>query len=343
MKVSRRRGISGILSGAILFGIIFTTGATYFTSVQTSARLVHDNSIESIRAAGESKEEAFSVLGLLDNGNFILSNITNDGNSAMRIMEIFVINPNGTLVNHMNTDPLPATINAADSHLINTTVPYDNGTYRIRVVSARGNVALGQYPIPTLPLAEISEQLIENITISVTTKAIGKLLIDFESFQFCRPDIQDCTEASSDWGPGWRVDKSNEYLFRIKIRNTTNRTIFFEKNSAILMLQAQEAGGGNLPSDLYIKDPPVLGDDDGAPYTNWTFALPPDDAYHWLYIGADNVGGDMLQNLPQAGIYTVNLIIFGYWDGNGSGAYEVGIDADPYSQNIPFQGMLIDP
>jgi len=200
MKVSRRRGISGILSGAILFGIIFTTGATYFTSVQTSARLVHDNSIESIRAAGESKEEAFSVLGLLDNGNFILSNITNDGNSAMRIMEIFVINPNGTLVNHMNTDPLPATINAADSHLINTTVPYDNGTYRIRVVSARGNVALGQYPIPTLPLAEISEQLIENITISVTTKAIGKLLIDFESFQFCRPDIQDCTEASSDWG-----------------------------------------------------------------------------------------------------------------------------------------------
>ena len=336
-----KKGISGIIGGAILFAILFGTGATYFTSIQSNSHLVQTTALDRIGSIRELRDETFKVDGELGANNFMIANITNEGGFTLRVAEMFIIAPNGSMMQHLSSSPLPVSINQGHSYPLNSTVKYDNGTWYFRVITERGGLETGQYPPPPVILSESSLQQIENISISITTKAIGKLLIDFETFQFCRPSTQDCTESSTDWGPGWKVDRSFNYLFRVKIQNTSNRTLFFEENSAILMLQAQDGGGGNLPSDIYIKDAPTAGDDDGSPYTNFGFILPADQQYYWLYIGAEDVGGDPLQDLPSVGIYTVGLILFGYWDENDNNTYEAGTDTDPYSQNIPFQGMLI--
>ena len=89
--------------------------------------------------------------------------------------------------------------------------------------------------------------------------------------------------------------------------------------------------------------PPTAGDDDGAPYTDYSFALPADDTYYWIYIGAEDPQKDTLQLFENCGIFVVNLILFGYFDANGNGTYEASIDTAPYSQNVPFQGMKILP
>jgi len=336
-KNTKNKAISGIISGAILFAILFTTGATYFSVVQQQNQLIQTSILERYDEVSKLRDEAVTVNVELDESNFMLANITNDGGFAVRIKETFVVAPNGTMVKHIDTSPLPATINMATFKVINSTTKYDTGTWFLTVVTARGSVATGQYPPRLLPIASAA---IEAIASNVTTAAIGNLLLDYASLEMCVPDDDDCEPSSSDWSKGWLIMKNEEILFRVKIRNTGNATYFLSEESVVSAVDISKSSGINAHT-FHLKEPPTVSDNDGIAYSpDFSIALLK-YSESYLYFGAKDNGGDDLQKISTEGLYTLILVIFGWEDVNDDGTYQSAIDNVPYAQSLPFQAVVV--
>ena len=194
----------------------------------------------------------------------------------------------------------------------------------------------------TVTIVPIVDQYSVN---SIIANNAGVIQMDFESFQHCEPLDEDtsCTPSGDGWNPGWAVQSGpqREYLFRINVTNFGEKNILLDEHTAIFLLRVQEAGGGNDPKDLYIlKDPTDSPEDeDGELYNpNFSKGLLLEQTVI-LYFGADQVGVENIERISVGGLYSVNLILFGYMDENDNGVYDVGVDIKPYSQNIPFQGL----
>ena len=166
--------------------------------------------------------------------------------------------------------------------------------------------------------------------------------MDFESFQQCKPAnvTTSCTPSGDGWDPGWSVQSGEEYLFRINVTNSGEKDILMDEHTTVLLLYVEQGGQGNMRTDFYIlKDPTdIPEDEDGDSYVpNFDKLLIVDQSIV-LYFGADDAGNDTIQSIGSSGLYSVNLILFGYMDENDNGGYDVGVDK-PYSQNLPFQGL----
>ena len=335
---TRNKAISGIIGGAILFAILFTTGATYFSVVQQQNQLMQTTILERYDDVSKLRDEAVTVNVELDESKFMLANVTNDGGFAVRIKELFVVAPNGTMVKHIDTSPLPITINMGTFKVINSTIKHDTGTWFITVVTARGSVATGQYPPRLLPIARAA---IEAIASNVTTAAIDNLLLDYASLEMCIPDEDNCEPSSSDWSKGWLIIKNEEILFRVKIRNTGNATYFLSEESVVSAVYIGKSASISA-NTFHLKEPPTVSDNDGIPYSpDFNIALLK-YSESYLYFGAKDSGGDDLQKISTVGLYTLILVIFGWEDVNNDGTYESAIDNVPYAQSLPFQAVVVE-
>lgn len=178
---------------------------------------------------------------------------------------------------------------------------------------------------------------ISSITSIIATNT-GILTMNFTSFQFCNPAPagDNCASNSSDWKPGWQVQDDTPYLWRVNVTNNGAYDIYLDTNTAILILQAQSGGGGNLPTTMFIKADSTTTNENPGAYTNYSKILQADKLYYTIYFGVTTAGGSMLQTIPDPGIYAVNLILFGFSDTNDDGFYD---STAPYSQNLPFQGL----
>ena len=252
----------------------------------------------------------------------------------MRILQIFVIAPNGTMVKHLYTAPLPVTINQGAFYPINTTIKYDNGTYRFRVLTERGSVGTGQYPPP--PLVNVDQ--IEAIASNVTTAAIGNLLINFSSLEHCVPISDSCHPTTGVWVAGWTVVKNDQLLFRLKVENKGNTTYFLSENTVLTGLGPMGIQSSLKAYPFHIKEPPN-GDNDGPPYSpNYGIAIA-GESEATIYFGSILTGGDPNNKFPSGGIFMLVFTLFAFEDVNQNGTYEAGIDTTPYAQTIPFQSV----
>ena len=125
----------------------------------------------------------------------------------------------------------------------------------------------------------------------------------------------------------------------MNVTNNGFEDIILEEFTALLVLRAQNAGGGNLPAVFYINGDSTPTVADGGVYTANSKILLGDGASTVVYFGAPSAGGsDLHSTHNDDAIYAANLLIFGYEDKNLNGITDDPPD-QPYSQNLPFQAL----
>lgn len=350
-KKSRKKGISGIIAGAIFFAILFTTGATYFSVVQQQNQLIQTTAIDRLELFRELRDEDLRVNVELDGSNFMISNVTNDGGLTVRIKEMFVVAPNGTMIKHLDSSPLPGTINIGRFLPINSTIKYDSGTWVLTVITERGSVATGEYPPPILPIAQ---QAIEAISAQITITAIGQTLINQSSLEFCYPETSDCT-VESGWQTTWRVNEQEKTEIRIQLRNMGDRDYCLNNNTVIYGIGPDRivAGGfeeveashffifGGMPTsnDENSDNPPAYSENQMRIENNASFVT--------IYFGADVQGSttasefDLDTDSGEEVIHIISLVLFAYAVDDGVSCSDAYTQGTPYAQAIPFQALII--
>ena len=164
--------------------------------------------------------------------------------------------------------------------------------------------------------------------------------MEFSSFQFCEPAVDNCRSDSSDWITAWDGKQSTKYIWRINIANIGPEDILLEETTSLFTLHAQTQGGGNLPRTFFIKAESTETNEDPGAYINYSKKLLKDGTPVMVYFGVNDNGSSVLQETRNSpGINAVFLLIFGYQDIDVSGTYNAG-DV-PYSQNLAYQGLRL--
>ncbi len=344
---SARKGISGIVAGMIFFGIIFSVLFTYNNVVLDTNQTVNEALDARISKDIAQQNEDFTIRTRNVTQNMIGFLVDNNGHEVINVVSAFVYEPSGAIADQsdgskavFSGSPLFFVRAGANSSAFNTTVAYTGGNYTVTVLTDKGNVQSAHYPAILITASEVGgyAEAIEG----VTTAAIGKLLMNFTSLQFCIPATENCEPSSSDWRRGWNVDTGDNHLFRIEVKNTASAS-YFLSNSTVIVSIGEFSGAASLGNTVFfIKKPPTVADDDGLAYTP-DFAISiPGESVAAIYFGATTPGGDALSSFTNNGIYVVVLALFAYEDVNDNGTYEPSIDTIPYGQSLPFQGILVN-
>ena len=172
-------------------------------------------------------------------------------------------------------------------------------------------------------------------------ESTGNIVMEFSSFEFCEPAVDDCRSNSSDWITAWDGKTSTEYIWRINIANIGPEDILLEQTTSLFMLHAQTQGGGNLPRVFFIKADSTPTNEDPGAYVDYSKIIPKDGTPVLLYFGVSTNGGSSLQDTHSAaGINAAFLLIFGHQDLDDSGTFNSG--DIPYSQNLAYQGLRLN-
>ena len=170
--------------------------------------------------------------------------------------------------------------------------------------------------------------------------AVGIIQMDFDTFEFCEPSASDCKNSTSNWVRAWEGDTSTKYIWRVNVTNSGLKDIFLDENTAILSLKGKSGGGGNINNAFFIKNPSTQTQEDGGAYNPNNSIVLPVNGTVVVYFGADGEGATALEATNnEAGIYAANMLFFGHEDTNGDSSCCTG--DDPYSQNLPFQALLL--
>lgn len=169
---------------------------------------------------------------------------------------------------------------------------------------------------------------------------VGNVIMEFSSFQFCEPAVQDCRSDSPDWTTAWDVNTNTEYIWRVNVANIGPEDILMEQSTSFLMLHAQTAGGGNMPRVFFIKAPSTTINEDPGAFVNFSQTILKDGTPVMLYFGVTSEGGTSLNSSHTSeGINAAFMLIFGYQDLDESGTLTGG--DIPYSQNLAYQGLRL--
>ncbi len=235
-RARERRGVAGIISGVILFFILFTVGTSYFIFVIESNQN-YDKALET-RASGiqaQLQENLQITTSDSVNGTLALS-VENVGGMAANVVSLFVTDPSGTLhqfgVNSTsNTAPaLPIPISPGqNTSTIDTKITIVSGNYSVKLLTQRGSAFEALYPPSTSTLASFA----------LSSGAIGDLYIEFDTYTAytitSHSSTSACPAASSTYSgdclqtstgnavPGFSIPVANfsgkDYAFSITLTN----------------------------------------------------------------------------------------------------------------------------
>ncbi len=170
---------------------------------------------------------------------------------------------------------------------------------------------------------------------------VGIISMNFTTFEACAPDTKDCTSDSSDWVRAWNLTKDTPHMFRLNVTNNGIVDIFLQEDSAIMGLYVKLAAGFEQAAWFIKADSTTTNEDPGA-YTDHSKTLTAGGNTEILYFGVKTPTNANIESTPDAlSIGAIFVVIFGHEDTNSNGSYDTTTD-QPYSQNLPFQGMLLE-
>jgi len=236
----RKKGVAGIIAATMLFAMIFTTGTAYFIFVNQNYQLQHIAASDKNQMEFDQSLEQFIVTGVLITGNKIGVRVNNTGSITIKIVSIFVSDNAGAI--YPPLDPLSVFVNSgAISSLIDTGVNYNvSRQYAIKVVSGRGNIESGQYPLPPTPEAQIA----------LIARGVGPVLTVFESFQWASysVNLNGLNLPTLSWNPGWSVPVTSKVIWRITVINHDTKDIYLDNRTVFIMLQILGSDTAHLKS-----------------------------------------------------------------------------------------------
>ena len=330
----RSKGIAGILGAVILFAMIFTTGATYFSFITLNQRNLETELLTANQIGNERLLERYTPVSLTVDptthlpaitGNIGI-NITNSSPLAVKIVAIIVTSSSGvSLFNGGQTTPsLPFYINPQKSlNLIDTGISPSSGIiYAIRVISGRGNIAQTTYP----ESASASQ-----VAISLISKGVGDIQMTFQSLKWATKDSLPLT-----WSDGSSISVTvNKVIWRVQITNHSAKDIYLSRDCVLSLLRS---GGGSNSVAFYIVN--GVNEQTGAltAFNSGQYILIPANLANLaqggtpitIYFSATTIGGTTHQNAPsQSDIW---LAMIGL-----TGTYTSGGSPDTYAQLVPFK------
>src|SRR3989454_2088591 len=173
----KRRAVSGILSGLLLFSMLFSVGTGYFMFV-ISGESQYSHALAN-RAAGLQSQlgESLTITPASGANNHLVFTATNVGGSPANITNAFVVDPSGVTSAYglgaggSNTVPaLPVGVTPQKtSASYDTGITIVPGTYTIKVITHRGNAYTATYPVP--PATSFAS-------------STGSLTVDLSSFRW---------------------------------------------------------------------------------------------------------------------------------------------------------------
>src|SRR2546428_8103051 len=173
---TKRREVSGFLSGLLLFSMIFSVGAGYFMFVINGESQYSQALANRTQGLQSKLVESLRITPASGASNHLVFTATNIGGTAANITDVFVLDPSG--VTHTSglgfggSHPPPALPGGVTPQ--KTSASYDTGItivpgpYTIKVITHRGNAYTATYPpVPTS-----------------FASATGSLTVDLSSFRW---------------------------------------------------------------------------------------------------------------------------------------------------------------
>jgi hypothetical protein len=178
-----RRGVAPALAALVLFGILFSVGATYFLTTVNQERAYQQAQSQYLQSQQQTQQSSSNLLvyGTIIS-NSLLSFYVNNTGSAVSIAAYWVLNgTNAGILQYNNHTTLPSVLPYAlgegKSALFSTNITASNilQTFVIRVVTTSGVVAVGAYPNGYLSTASLNSQI---------SAGLGSARITFTSFNW---------------------------------------------------------------------------------------------------------------------------------------------------------------
>ncbi len=323
-----RKGVSGLIAAILLFAMLFTTGAAYFVFTADTYFGLQDAARSALERDIERNSENLDVNTLKLADNDLGVSITNIGSVPVQVIEIMVINSNGSLVKDIQDPTLPITFNPDEltSTTIDTNYTIVTGShYSAKVITNRGTMISAIYPPSSLNIT--------NVVSSEISKAIGSVSMDTTTLQYSQ-------NGGSSWNDGWMVPGEVNTIWRVNVTNLVERDIYLSKYSSFLFIKIVSGGGGQLdPKVFYITTAadqtsyPDLDDPDFL--TEGGILLPANGAATViLYLKLNNPGSGSGTKLDTDSHYHTILELFGKYVSASSSEY--------YGQSLPFVGVLVE-
>ncbi len=336
LKLHKSRGISTIVGGIIFLVLLSGGFSAFFVALDVQKDTINTHREISKSVIEKTLEKFVISTGTNPIDNALEIQVENQGVNPVEITNIWIIN-------RSSVEVPPYTANNYDIDYDDAFVPpgYDTqilektplslspGKYDIKVVSALGTIVTEKKFDPS----------------GVGGVLTGSIVMDFTSFEFCRPTgaipDQDCTSGSSDWITAWDGERNTAYLWRINLANKGTEDIMVEQHTALFMLRAQTGGGGNLPRSFFVLNDTTTSDEGPIVYKDHSKIIPKDGTPIVIYFGADVPGSSTLELTHNtASILAVDVLTFAHYDANENKIYDNPGDP-PYSQNLAFQAIRL--
>jgi archaellum component FlaF (FlaF/FlaG flagellin family) len=230
-----RRGVGAIIGGVILAAILLTTVMVYFITILNNEKAKTSYEMISSEVTQDKAEETFLISRAHEidgNTDRISIRVSNNGSISLIASKILVYCISAGCVNPDPTDtsvtppppitaipPVPITLNAAEAVSVQVGPVFDALTYRIEVVSERGNIVAANECMVNLTLNICENDSIggeeeeENpcATCPITEGIIqgtGYVQLDFRAFGSIYSNLGDRAGVNQ---RGWLVETASPY------------------------------------------------------------------------------------------------------------------------------------
>lgn len=318
----KRRGVGVVVAGAILVAIMFTTVAVYFMTVMQSdevrakAELAameykNDKALESLDVKTHAllfRDDPASTYGE------IRFNMNNTGPLPLVAAQMFVYDTTSgkTLPPEDVSGPLQAgglTLNDGekmDWRIIGYPA-IEGRTYRLDIVTDRGNIVSANWPPPPEPLTpQQVRDLTREVATATVSQGLGSITLDFKSIGLILPNYKNSSGVDQ---TGWSVKMNQDQIgypaFRVPQGSSDSSSV------AYLMVRIKNVDPSGLDMTLMHDTGLIVSitNDQGQQQVRTLFICKADFASHQVYqYDEDDVNRNVV--LKNAAYVTNDA---GYW------------------------------
>ena len=183
----RKKAVSAVIGGVILFAMIFTVAFGYFYTMNQDQHVLQAAARQSANLQAQRNQENLYSLGADIGGNLTFS--VNNTGIATVLVGYVLTDQSGNVLAQQNGGPatsaplcstktasVPCSVNAGGSASFVTKIGYSSGDYyTMKVFTSRGTTVVGTYPTHTITSLSVSTQI---------ASGLGSLEMIFSSFTF---------------------------------------------------------------------------------------------------------------------------------------------------------------
>ena len=206
---ARRRAISGIIGGVILFTLLFTVGTEYFLFINSANNLENQSLMNRASTLDTRMQEAITITGALTSTGHFEFYFNDTGGVSVNVTAAILLSSSGAILecdgvglpsgqSCTNTTPaLPAVANpgsgAPQKGYFVMNAQYTSGTVTLKLVTVNGNVFTANYPLTPPSLANQA----------LTSGALGDLYLTFDTWAWYNVQTSNCYNP---YGQGYSSD-----------------------------------------------------------------------------------------------------------------------------------------